>query len=468
MTGIVGYSAYLPSYRIQRDTVAAAWDSRSAGGQKICARFDEDSLTMAATASSDCLASIGAEQRLACTSLTFASTTAPYLERANSAIIAAVCDLPASVLIADHAASLRAGCSALAAAFDLVAARGGTALVCAADTREAEPGFPEEQLFSDAAAAIAIGDSAVIAELVASASSYDDFFDTTRRDRDAAVNSFDSKFSTERGYIAPLKSTMQSVLSDAGCSAKDVARLVIPALDKRSHLQLAKSIGVSESHIQDIFWDAIGLTGCAAPLLQLIAALEQAAPGELILTGGYGNGANAFLFRTTELISEYKPRVSFAAQRGAGICYPSYTLYRKAREYRHSHDDGLEITNVFYTKEEAQNMRLHGSECRSCGQRHFPMTKVCARCEHHDLTEVALERSGKVFTFAVDNLAASPFPPVVMAVVDLDGGGRIYCELVDAPPYQVRIGAPVELVLRRLREGGGLHHYYWKCRPRRW
>jgi len=151
-----------------------------------------------------------------------------------------------------------------------------------------------------------------------------------------------------------------------------------------------------------------------------------------------------------------------------GISYKSYTLYRKAHEYRHSHEDRLEITNIFYNKEEVQTVRLHGSECQHCGTRHFPMVRVCARCEEDDqLTQVALQRTGKIFTYAADHLAASPFPPTVMAVVDLDGGGRIYCEVVDAEVEFVEIGLSVELVMRRLREGGGLYHYYWKCRPRR-
>jgi uncharacterized OB-fold protein len=54
-----------------------------------------------------------------------------------------------------------------------------------------------------------------------------------------------------------------------------------------------------------------------------------------------------------------------------------------------------------------------------------------------------------------------------MAVVDLDGGGRIYCEVVDVAPSEVKIGMSVELTPRKLKEGGGLYHYYWKCSPRR-
>lgn len=467
MVGIIGYSAYLPAYRIPRDMIAEAWQARSQGGQKLCARFDEDSLTMAATAAADCLTSLGGGEA-GVSGLLFATTTAPYLERMNASVIAAICDQGPEIFTADLSASLRAGTSGLAMAFDRVTSCGGAALICAADTREAEPGTGDEQTFSDAAAALTVGDSGVIAELIARASVYDDFFEATRRDRDATVKAFDGKFSLERGYHKSLSAALQAVMKRAGVSAKEIARLVVPSPDKRAHLLLAKKLGFSEAQVQDVYWDDIGQAGCTVPLLLLSAVLEQAKPGELILLGGYGNGADALLFRATQAITSYKPRVGLAAQRGPGMAYHSYNLFRKARDHRLSHDDGLEITNVFYEKEEKETIRLRANECGYCGTRHFPQTKVCAKCERWDaFKEVPMQRTGQVFTYAVDYLAPSPLPPVVMAVVDLHGGGRIYCEVVDTPADQVGIGTPVELVIRRVREGGGLHHYYWKCRVRR-
>jgi uncharacterized OB-fold protein len=220
--------------------------------------------------------------------------------------------------------------------------------------------------------------------------------------------------------------------------------------------------------VQDIGWEDIGLTGCAMPLLLLAAALETARAGDWVLLAAHGNGADALLFRVTEKIGQYRPRASLDAQRQEGLPFPSYTLYRKAREYLRTQEDALEISNVFYAKEEAQFIRLHGVECRHCGMREFPQAKICLGCHKGDgLAEVALGRRGTVFTFAADTLYPSPFPPTVMAVVDLEGGGRIYCEVVDVEPEKVQIGMPVELTLRRLKEGGGLHHYFWKCRPRR-
>ena len=471
MIGIVSHAAYLPSHRISREAIATAWGGVSQPGQKTVVRFDEDAITMAAQAAWQCLASLPEDERRAPGVVFFASTSAPYQERLNSSIVAAMCDLGGAAFVADFATSLRAGTSALFAAADHVAANPATgrlAVVVAADARESEPGSSEELTFGDAAGAIALGTRNVIAELLTRSTRYDDFFESSRRDRDEFVTLFEGKFSVDRGYSKSLRWVIQQVLQQAGIAAVDVSKLVIPAFDKRAHLALAEKLGFAADCVQDVAWNDLGNVGCAAPLLLLSAALEQAKPGDLILCAGYGNGADAFLFRVTDNIGAYKTVTPLAAQRASTMQYKNYTLYRKAREYRHTHDDRLEITNIFYSKDEAQTTRLHGSECQHCGTRHFPLVRVCTKCEKDDkLQEVALQRTGQVFTYAVDHLAASPFPPVVMAVVDLDGGGRIYCEVVDTEPENVKIGMPVELVARRLREGGGLYHYYWKCRLRR-
>jgi hydroxymethylglutaryl-CoA synthase len=469
MIGIVSHAAYLPAYRISREEVATAWGGGKQPGQKMVTRFDEDAITMAADAAWKCLHRGRTAQNVA--ALYFASTSAPYLERLNGSIVAAICDADASAFVADFGDSLRVGTSALFAAADRIAADPddkGIALAVAADCREAEPGSAEEAIFSDAAAAIAIGTEGVIAELLARSTRYDDFFESARRDRDHVVTLYEGKYSVDRGYARSLRAVIEDVLKRAGKTPTHVNKLVLPAMDKRSHLALAEKLGFAAERVQDVAWNDVGNVGCAAPLLWLSAALQEAQPGDVILCAGYGNGADAFVFRATERIAEFRSAANAKAQGADGISYKSYTLYRKAREYRHSHEDGLEITNIFYNKEEVQTVRLHGSECEYCGTRHFPMVQVCAKCEKGDrLKPVALQRTGKIFTFAVDHLTASPFPPTVMAVVDLDSGGRIYCEVVESDPESVKIGMPVELVMRRLREGGGLYHYYWKCRARR-
>ncbi|MGV3760517.1 MAG: Zn-ribbon domain-containing OB-fold protein, partial [Actinomycetota bacterium] len=74
------------------------------------------------------------------------------------------------------------------------------------------------------------------------------------------------------------------------------------------------------------------------------------------------------------------------------------------------------------------------------------------------------DAQGTVVTFTVDRLAYSPSPPVVFAVVDFDGGGRLPVELTDVDADQVRIGARVELTFRKLFTADGIHNYFWKAR----
>jgi 3-hydroxy-3-methylglutaryl CoA synthase len=465
MIGIVSHGAHLPAYRISREAISAAWGNPVQPGQKIVVRFDEDAVTMAADAAWRCVQ--GMRTRTV-DAVYFASTSAPYLERLNGSVVAAICDIPSATFVADISDSMRCGTSALFAAADRVGTAGGTAIVVAADTREAEPGSAEEALFGDAAAAVALGCEGVIAELIARASRYEDFFESVRRDRDRFVTLYEGKYSVDRGYVSSLRGVINDVLQGAKVTAAEVSKLVIPAIDKKSHISVAEKLGFAADRLQDVSWNSYGNLGCAAPLVLLSNALQSANAGDLILCAGYGNGADAFLFQVKDAIGGFQRFSAAAAQEAEGIPYKSYTLFRKAREYRHSHQDWLEITNIFYNKEEVQTIRFHGSECQQCGTRHFPMVQTCVRCEKSDsLKQVALQRTGRIFTYAIDHLAASPFPPTTMAVVDLDGGGRIYCEVVDTEPETVHIGMPVELVMRRLREGGGLYHYYWKCRPRR-
>ena len=72
---------------------------------------------------------------------------------------------------------------------------------------------------------------------------------------------------------------------------------------------------------------------------------------------------------------------------------------------------------------------------------------------------------GEIVTVTVDRLAYSPSPPVVFAVVDFEGGGRMPVELADVDPDAVAIGDQVEMTFRRLNSADGIHNYFWKARP---
>lgn len=75
------------------------------------------------------------------------------------------------------------------------------------------------------------------------------------------------------------------------------------------------------------------------------------------------------------------------------------------------------------------------------------------------------DKRGSVTTFTVDRLSYTPSPPLVFAVVDFDGGGRVPLELTDVDAAEVDVGDRVEMTFRRLSTADGLHNYFWKARP---
>ena len=462
MVGIVDYSTYVPSYRLARDLIAEQWGTKSIGGVKAVANFDQDALTMAFESAWNLVVRDGPNEQY--DALYFASTTAPYWQRASSSFIAAACDLPDEIETVDFGGSLRSGTAALRAALNSVAA-GATrkVIITAADVREGVPESLEEQQFGDAAAALSIGSEGVIAELVAQASRSDDFFDEWRRDKDSCVSALISRFSIDRGYLANIVAIGKQILNIAHLKAADIAFIAVSSPDGRAHLTAAKKLGFEPRQVVEVLINNRGLTGSPMPLTLLCNALDVAKPGDLVLAISHGDGADAFLFRVTN----NKHEGSDVGTTIPPIQIPSYSLYRKRRDFNQTGiDEGGVMSNVTLEQEERQNVRLHATRCPKCGIVQFPLAVVCVQCQNRiGLEEIRMGRRGTVFTFTKDYLYNAPISPVVLGVIEIEDGARFYCQLTDVDAEAVRIGQRVQFTLRRLKDGGKMHHYYWKCRP---
>ena len=120
--GIALCGSYLPKYRIDRNLIAASWGRSSLGGERTVANNDEDAITMAVEAARNCLRGNNREE---IDGLFLATTSAPYKEKMNSAVMASALDLNRELVTADFGHSLRAGTGALKAAFDSVRMRFG-------------------------------------------------------------------------------------------------------------------------------------------------------------------------------------------------------------------------------------------------------------------------------------------------------------------------------------------------------
>jgi len=465
--GITAYGVYVPRFRMDRGLIARAWGTPQAPGEIAVANYDEDALTMAADAVLGCRRDDDATQP---DGLYFASTSAPYHEKQVASLVATACDLPRRTQTADFTGSTRAGVSALVAAVNAVRVESGRdILVAAADARVAAPESEMEGLLGDAGAALRVGSDAVVAEAVGASFVSEEFTHLWRTDTQRFVQGFPGKFSNTFGYARDLGEAIRSLLAAHSLRPEDIAKLALSAPDGRAPVDLAKELGFDpRRQLVPPVVTAIGSAGVADPLLALAAALDDAAPGEWIIVAAYGEGADAVLLRATDELPRRRAARSWKHWANAKASLPSYEKYLKYRRVIEIDDAGEAINNVLEFKELKQDIRLYGSRCDACGTVQFPIARVCIKCQTRDrLSDHKLRKHGTIFTFTVDHLIANVEHPLPMAVVDLDGGGRLYLQVTDFIDGEVQIGVPLELTFRRLHEGGGNHNYFWKARPLR-
>lgn len=473
MSKIVSYGAYVPLWRLSRDTIAAAWGRPSLGGERSVANNDEDTVTMAVEAVLDCLSGI---DRTTIDGLYFASTTAPFQEKQCADLIAAAADLKAEIITADFSNSLRAGTIALRAALDAV--NSGSAqniVVTAADCRIAYPRSDYEQIFGDAAAALLVSKNAkAVADVKACYSISNEMYDVWRLDKDTYVQSWEDRFIIEHGYLENTTNAISGLLKRENLSAESITKAAIYAPTARAQQQLARRLGLDpKTQLQDLMVNNLGTCGCTHALLLLVAALEEAKRGDKILIASYGDGSDVLLLEVTADLSQTKNTKRAVKRHLASkkmlASYERYLSYRGLLEPQPGEPFRLFPSASVSWRERNSSIRLHGSKCKNCGLITYPIQRVCYGCLAKDnYEEVRLsDKKGKVYTFSLDNLAGRSDDPVIPQIIiesELQNT-KIYCMMTDCEPSEIRIGMPVELTFRRIYEGAGMYNYFWKCRP---
>jgi 3-hydroxy-3-methylglutaryl CoA synthase len=461
MPAIVAAAACIPRYRLPRELIAKEWGGPPAQGEKAVANHDEDSLTLAVNA-----ALIATGDGECPDAIFFATTTSPYTEKQGAATLAAVLDAPSATRTLDFTDTLRAGTSAVLAGLDALAGGARRVLVSAGDCRLGEPESSAEQSYGDAGAAVVLTAGPGLAEVVATHSVADEFLGTWRTKEQEFPRSFPGAFEAKYGYGRVLSEAVKGALAKAKVSPQEIAAAVLPTPNPRAPQAVAKGVGLDpKRQLQESFWTTIGDTGAAQPLVMLAAALERAKPGDLILVAGYGDGADAIVLRVTSAPS----RAGATVQQQIEVkrTLPSYGRYARFRRLVRKEGGGGDVSSaVVVFRDRKELLPLYGGKCPKCGTVQFPKHRVCIECAHGGgLEDVRLSHRGRLFTFTNDYLFETPDPPTTHAVVDLDRGGRLYCQLTDCEAERVEIDMPLELTFRRIHGGGGFNNYFWKARP---
>jgi hydroxymethylglutaryl-CoA synthase len=466
MTGLIRYGAYLPHHRLRRAEVAAALGERGGTGSRAVASYDEDATSMAVEAARRALRGLPEQARPQ--RLLFATASPPYLEKTNATVVHAALDLDPSVLAVDVNGSVRSGVGAL-----LLAAEGqAPTLVVLSDVRTGLAGGADERDAGDAAAGFLFGpgtdDAPVIAEMVAHASATGEFLDRWRLPGTPVARVWEERFG-EYAYGPLADASFTAALKSAGTTPAEVDVLIAAGTHGRAVRAFLAGAGVA--NVADSLASTVGNPGTAQPGLLLADVLDRAGPGQTIVLTVLADGATTFVFRTTDALAGRRAPLPVARQIAAGddsLRYAQFLSWRgQLTPEPPRRPDPVGPVAPASLRTAGYKFGFAGSRCLQCGQVHLPPVRVCISCKAVDRMESLplADIPATVATYTIDHLAFSPSPPVVLVVVDFDGGGRFLCELTDVDPSAVRIGDRVEMTFRRVITAGGIHNYFWKARP---
>jgi len=479
MIGITSYGAYIPRYRMNRKVIfdQLGWfnaaNAAVARGEKAVCNCDEDSITMAVAAATDCLNGTNREN---IEGLCFASASFPFAERQNSAIVSSALDLPAGIRSADLGGSLKSGTTALLSGLD-GARDGGVAMVCASDCRVPVCASSDEHTFGDGAAAFLLGTEGVIAEFKGSSSVSHDFADFRRLPEDRYSHGWEPRWIRDEGYEKFIPEAALALSEKYNLNIGDFAKIIISCPVAAAVRGIIKTLGAKPEQIQNNMMANVGDTGTAWSLMMLVAALEESKAGDKILVLSYGNGCDAICFEVTDAIKEVKK--DRKGIKGHLVVKSDLSVYGKYLAFKNImpidigvRGEEMSITPMSMLWREGKGMSaLIGTKCKACGTPQYPKQRVCVNPECGAIDQMQdyrfSDKKGTLASFTGDSLAYSLDPPAVYGLVDFEGGGRMFADITDCNLDEVKVGMPVTMSYRRKSSDPrrAFYNYFWCAVP---
>jgi 3-hydroxy-3-methylglutaryl CoA synthase/uncharacterized OB-fold protein len=456
MRGIVSAAAYIPRARLDRSAIAGFVGSGGGKGTRSVASYDEDTTTMGVEAARLALRSAPAGVRP--DALWFSTVAPGYLDKTNATAIHAALRLDHDVPAVDMGGAVRSAVGALLAALK----SSGNTLVVSSDIRTGLPGSGDEAGGGDAAAAVLVGEGdGVLAELIGTAGATEEFVDRWRTPGEPRSKLWEERFG-ETKYVALGDQAWREALKTAGVEATDVDIAIVTGLHARAARSLAGRLGAAKEALADNLSATVGNTGAAHPALLLTRALESSEPNKVIALVVLADGADVLLFRTTDAVQSWQPARSVDTQvaTGSEIPYGKFLAWRGMLAIEPPRrPEPQRMSASAAGRREDWKFGFVGGRSPETGEPQLPPLPNSTGAVPMADTE------GTIATFTVDRIAYSPSPPIVFAVVDFDGGGRLPIELTDAKVEELAMGGRVEMTFRRLYTADGIHNYFWKARP---
>ena len=434
------------------------------GVRAVCSH-DEDTATMGVEAARITLSSLSDSINPA--AVWFSSSNPPYMDKTNANVIHAALQLDTNAAAYDFGGAEKSGIGALKAALD----SSKTLLLIQSDIRTGLPSSEDEGHGGDAASALLIGgedEGDLIARYLGGSSANEEFIGRWRNPHEPNSKSWEERFVVTK-YLQLIDSAWQEALSVNELSSGDISTVVISGSNIRAKNQISKILGVEKKRI-DLFED-VGIAGAADATLLLTHALETSESGEIIALVVLSDGIEVLLFEAGNQKKQSKDTISSQISCRNEITYQRFLQWKGNLDVQPPNRPApSRISASAAARESEWKHGFIASKAEKSGMIHMPPSRVSAnpedRIDTMDPISMA-NTSGHVVTYTVDRLVYSESPPVVFAVVDFVGGGRIPIELTDIDAEDVSIGMEVIPTFRKVFTADGIHNYFWKVRPAR-
>lgn len=311
MVGIVNYGTYIPKNRLKLTDIASVWKKNpseiigSLGIQeKAVASIDEDAVTLAIESASEALHDF--PDPTAIGALFVGSESHPYAVNPTSTIVGDFLGVGNNYLAADLEFACKAGTAGVQAVAGLIAAgKISYGLAIGSDTAQSRPHDVLEYTSAASSAALLMGNTNCIAELIDYVSFSSDTPDFWRRDG-IRYPTHAGRFTGEPAYFTHVMGAANLLLSRISYKPIDIDYCVFHMPNGKFPRDVARRLGFSLDQLApSLTVDHIGNPYSASSLLGLCATLDVARPGQTIFMVSYGSGAgsDALLWKTTKHIT---------------------------------------------------------------------------------------------------------------------------------------------------------------------
>jgi uncharacterized OB-fold protein len=119
-----------------------------------------------------------------------------------------------------------------------------------------------------------------------------------------------------------------------------------------------------------------------------------------------------------------------------------------------------DLTRPFWTA--ARQGKLLVQKCAACGTLDFFPKPWCIECGRLELQWVEVKPQGTVYSFSTAYAVMMNYPgwkddlPLVLCIIELDEGPRMYGQLTGCAPEAVRIGMRVEAYFEPIGQEAGV------------